>query len=1285
MGERWNDVFACRVRRNSMTVRSRPRWLSRLARNHGPHPLARRRVSLASMTLGVGALWMSWLACGWGSSGEALAESPDPTDVYSSRVQPLFERYCVSCHDSEESKGELNLESYSDLLRGGENGPVFVPGESDASRLVRMLDGRDKPRMPPGRRKKPSPDEIAVIAAWIDAGASAPPAASSDRDRPRDPARFVTPSVESLDSSTPAHSVALSSLGDHIAVGRYRSVELRDAATDVVLRRFGGLYGAVHAVGFSRDARRLYGAGGEPGLVGEARVWRLDRRNDLADGDDGILFRGHTDAIYAADLTADGRILATGSYDHSIVLWDVATGSAIRTLAGHNGAVFAVAFRADGNVLGSASYDGTVKLWSVATGERLETFSESSEPLYALAFTPDGLRVAAGGEDHRIRMWSVSASAAEGTNSLLVSRFAHEGSILDLAFSADGESLVTLDDDRGLKLWAAADITERLDIERASVDPTDAGISGVAFAPNGDSLALGRLDGAIVRVLTTNGRQLRLAAARDAALGHRRSVLASFSISDEASTKAEGGDAPAEKPPTLSSVEPWNVSRGASTAVVLRGERLDRATRVRTSLDAVTARVLSTEDERGTVGELRVELSVTDEAPRASVELWCESPAGESSRVRIFVDDLPVVAELPTDSRSPGAQTIETLPVSVAGRLERPGDVDRYAVELDEGDVLVADLEGQRIDSDVDARLSVLDERGRILAVRNDAAGRDPFVSLTAPRRGRYTVTVADLSAGGSPNHRYRLSLGSIPYVTAVFPLGVLANSTADVELVGRTIPAATRTSVAVGDVGEREVPLPAGFRSLGRPRVRAVRVADSIEVEPNDSTDRATPIDRDRGVSARIDRSGDRDVFRFECDAGSEWVIETDADRLGSPVDTRIEVLAADGTPIVRTLLRATRDSRIDFRSIDANSADVRVDNWEEMHLDQFLYLSGEVTKIFRMPQGPDSGLVLYRSSGKRRGYFGTSPTTHSAGESCYIVEPHAPGASFPATGLPVIPIYYENDDDSLRGRGRDSRLLFRAPSNGAYFVRVSNVQPRGGPDHGYRLVVRRARPDVRLRVGGRDAKVPAGSGQSFTVTAERIDGFEGPVRVEVTGVPERWRVTTPLVIQSGHETASGTIVAPGSKSEAVPSGDEPWSQIQIRGFATIDGRDVERDAGNLGTVTLAGDPPLRVQLRPLPLETSDDVPVIEIRPGAEARAVIDVERLGHKGLVSFSVDNLPHGVIVNDIGLNGVLIRADETRREIFLHCEAWVPATERLCFAVSKQAGRQTSAPVLLRVIR
>jgi hypothetical protein len=119
------------------------------------------------------------------------------------------------------------------------------------------------------------------------------------------------------------------------------------------------------------------------------------------------------------------------------------------------------------------------------------------------------------------------------------------------------------------------------------------------------------------------------------------------------------------------------------------------------------------------------------------------------------------------------------------------------------------------------------------------------------------------------------------------------------------------------------------------------------------------------------------------------------------------------------------------------------------------------------------------------------------------------------------------------------------------------------------------------------------------------------------------------------------------------------------------------------LGKLTVAGSPAFSVELLPAQGAAASQSAEIELTPGKMTRALLRVKRSGFKDRITFDVDNLPFGVIVADIGLNGVLIPPDQSEREIFLQCSPWVGATVRPCFAVAKEAGNPTSAPVSVRV--
>ena len=104
------------------------------------------------------------------------------------------------------------------------------------------------------------------------------------------------------------------------------------------------------------------------------------------------------------------------------------------------------------------------------------------------------------------------------------------------------------------------------------------------------------------------------------------------------------------------------------------------------------------------------------------------------------------------------------------------------------------------------------------------------------------------------------------------------------------------------------------------------------------------------------------------------------------------------------------------------------------------------------------------------------------------------------------------------------DSRLFFTAPAKGRYLIRVSDTRGWSGERFAYRLIVREPRTGLH-REPGHEAPVPipAGSGVQFIVKADRKDGWEGDVRVDISGVPAGFFVSSPVVVQAGHLTATG------------------------------------------------------------------------------------------------------------------------------------------------------------------
>jgi hypothetical protein len=482
---------------------------------------------------------------------------------------------------------------------------------------------------------------------------------------------------------------------------------------------------------------------------------------------------------------------------------------------------------------------------------------------------------------------------------------------------------------------------------------------------------------------------------------------------------------------------------------------------------------------------------------------------------------------------------------------------------------------------------------------------------------------------------------------------------------------------------------------------VAVSQLPESFEHDPNNSIEQAQPLAIPASINGRLyipenPEMGDVDLYRFEADKGQQVVIETRAATMGSPSDTKIEVLDDGGNPVPYLLFQATKDSWITLRSEDSSDSAIRLGQFDEMELNDYMYFNGEILKIFRLARGPDSDMFYFTRDGVRRAWFFSSPAGHGLDEPCYVVVPKAPGSKIVPNGLPVFTHYYSNDDDGERQLGKDSRLIFTAPTKSRYLVRVTDTRGWSGERFAYRLILRAPEPDfAAMLVAKGTEKLGAGSGLQFVVKVDRRDGFVGDVRVDVNGVPEGFFVSTPIVVQSDHLTATGAVFA---RPDLKP-GKVDFSQVKLIASARSGDREISHPAGSFPDVTVVAAPQLAFFLEPdsagKPTGDGKTAPAkpfeVTLAPGERVPVWLRLDRRGNDALLALDVENLPNGVIVDSVGLNGVQIREKETVREVFLSCAKWVPEQERLCHAIAGNAagssesvpGQQTSFPVLLKI--
>jgi len=146
-------------------------------------------------------------------------------------------------------------------------------------------------------------------------------------------------------------------------------------------------------------------------------------------------------------------------------------------------------------------------------------------------------------------------------------------------------------------------------------------------------------------------------------------------------------------------------------------------------------------------------------------------------------------------------------------------------------------------------------------------------------------------------------------------------------------------------------------------------------------------------------------------------------------------------------------------------------------------------------------------------------------------------------------------NDDHDDRGAGlvtfqADSRIDFKLPAKGTYYLQLGDTQGKGGAEYGYRLRVAPPKPDFELRVVPSSLSVRAGMTVPITVHALRKDGFAGPIALSLKDAPAGFRLSG-ATIPANQDKMRLTLTAPAAKV------DKPFD-LRLVGRAAIQGRDV-------------------------------------------------------------------------------------------------------------------------------
>lgn len=215
------------------------------------------------------------------------------------------------------------------------------------------------------------------------------------------------------------------------------------------------------------------------GWDGPIQLWEL--REGATPFPQGII-AGHTDPVNALAYSPNGELLASGSDDATIQLWNPNTSGLLRSLIGHQAKVTSLSFSPDGAVLASGSEDATVRLWNPTDGTIQQTLSGHTAGVTSVVFSPNGELIASGSLDRTVRLWNADGS--------LVRTLEAPGlAIATVTFSPDGRFLAAASWDNLIYLWRVNDGT-LLHL----LSGHQAGVTSLIFSPDGRLLVSGSAD-----------------------------------------------------------------------------------------------------------------------------------------------------------------------------------------------------------------------------------------------------------------------------------------------------------------------------------------------------------------------------------------------------------------------------------------------------------------------------------------------------------------------------------------------------------------------------------------------------------------------------------------------------------------------------------------------------------------------------------------------------------------------------------------------------------------------
>ena len=701
--------------------------------------------------------------------------------------------------------------------------------------------------------------------------------------------------------------------------------------------------------------------------------------------------------------------------------------------------------------------------------------------------------------------------------------------------------------------------------------------------------------------------------------------------------------------PTLTTVFPQGGQQGRSVEVTITGTNLGTATAVWFSGSGITAEIREKTGQAAvlfngagvsghipTDGQLVAFLTISSSAPLGVQQIRVVTPYGASNAGSFVIGNLREVVEAEMAETPKMGNDWLAVPVTVNGKIDSIDDEDSFTFELKKDARLICEVNAQRIGSLLDSYLVLKDANGMKVANSGLGDGLDSVLDYTVLGTGKYTLHIRDIRYKGGDGYGYRLSIGELPYLETIFPLGGRRGTENTIAVTGANLETVESIQVSIGaetPAGEQSlrVQTSSGLATNVRPFAIG-NLEEMVETEPNNTAGNANAVTTPITLNGKIDKSGDVDRFSFEIKEPQLLVFEVEALKLSSKLDALL-TLYGPGKPMGEASEEmAWGDEKeqvliVNDDPIDANTlADARIDwNFEEAGKYSItirdLNNQGGESYAYRLnirPLEPDCELrVIALDNRNVPSPFDNPRVSRGSSVTLQVNVTRFDEFDGPIRLLcPALPNTFDVSSTIVAAEQDRAMLTITAPWDaplGLMPLSIVGVCAVGG-----RQIERIATPspilltvmdapEFTLTVAEIGLSAVHNKSVDLHVTAKRHGDFVGPIQLSVSGLPNRVSVLPdpvtkkPVTIAEG-ETEATLSVKAGSferREEFSVLPTPGTSYISVTGTATVNSEVVKHSTPAIPLTVMEA--PFIVTVEPLrfsivfPAKAKDDAVTVQ------------------------------------------------------------------------------------------